>query len=138
MDFRTQRMAALLETASETQDTLTLLLGSIAAIVLIVGGIGIVNIMLVGVAERTRKIGVRMATGARSVEVLTQFVTEAVVVCSIGGLVGIVCGLAAAWAAEQLGSPVELLASPNCCGVWLRVRDSAGIRLLSGEARRTA
>jgi macrolide transport system ATP-binding/permease protein len=111
-DFRTQSMAALLETATETQNTLTLLLGSIAAISLLVGGIGIMNIMLVSVTERTREIGIRMATGARSFDVLTQFVTEAVVVCSIGGLVGVAGGLAAAWVSAKYGSAVVFSLPP--------------------------
>jgi macrolide transport system ATP-binding/permease protein len=111
-DFRTQSMAALLETATETQNTLTLLLGSIAAISLLVGGIGIMNIMLVSVTERTREIGIRMATGARSFDVLTQFVTEAVVVCSIGGLIGVAGGLAAAWVSAKYGSAVVFSLPP--------------------------
>jgi macrolide transport system ATP-binding/permease protein len=111
-DFRTQSMAALLETATEAQNTLTLLLGSIAAISLIVGGIGIMNIMLVSVTERTREIGIRMATGARSFDVLTQFVTEAVVVCSIGGLIGVAGGLAAAWVSAKYGSAVVFSLPP--------------------------
>lgn len=111
-DFRTQSMAALLETATETQNTLTVLLGSIAAISLLVGGIGIMNIMLVSVTERTREIGIRMATGARSFDVLTQFVTEAVVACSIGGLIGVAGGLAAAWGASRFGSAVVFSLPP--------------------------
>jgi macrolide transport system ATP-binding/permease protein len=105
-DFQVRNMASVLETATETQNTLTVLLGSIAAISLLVGGIGVMNIMLVSVTERVREIGVRMATGARMMHIMLQFITEALVVCSIGGIVGVLGGLAAAWIAQRLGSPV--------------------------------
>ncbi|HEX9181329.1 MAG TPA: MacB family efflux pump subunit [Burkholderiales bacterium] len=105
-DFQVRNMASVLETATETQNTLTILLGSIAAISLLVGGIGVMNIMLVSVTERVREIGVRMATGARMIHIMLQFITEALVVCSIGGAVGVAGGLAAAWIAQRLGSPV--------------------------------
>ena len=78
-DFQIRNMASILETAAETQNTLTILLGSIAAIALLVGGIGVMNIMLVSVTERTREIGIRMATGARKINILLQFNTEALV-----------------------------------------------------------
>ena len=78
----------------DTQNTLTYLLAAIAVISLVVGGIGVMNIMLVSVTERTREIGIRMAIGARGLDVLFQFLTEAVMVCFIGGLVGIVVGIA--------------------------------------------
>jgi macrolide transport system ATP-binding/permease protein len=89
-----RNMAALVETVSDAQNTLTILLGSIAAISLLVGGIGVMNIMLVSVTERTREIGIRMATGARTRDVLQQFLTEALVVSAIGGAVGVAGGLA--------------------------------------------
>lgn len=100
-DFQVRSMAALMETASKTQNTLTYLLGTIAAISLIVGGIGVMNIMLVSVTERTREIGVRMSVGARASDVLLQFITEAVIVCIAGGLIGIVLGIVAALAAAR-------------------------------------
>jgi macrolide transport system ATP-binding/permease protein len=112
VDFQIRNMASLLEAASETQNTLTILLGSIAAISLLVGGIGVMNIMLVSVTERIREIGIRMATGARMLHILLQFMTEALVVCSIGGAAGVLGGLGAAWIARQLGSPVVFSLAP--------------------------
>ena len=111
-DFQIRNMAAILEAAAQTQNTLTVLLGSIAAISLIVGGIGVMNIMLVSVTERTREIGIRMATGARMFNILLQFITEALVVCFIGGLLGVAAGLAAAWTAGRMGSPVVFSPMP--------------------------
>ncbi|MCX6538471.1 MAG: MacB family efflux pump subunit [Acidobacteria bacterium] len=92
-DFNIRNMADTIETANETQNTLTYLLAAIAVISLIVGGIGVMNIMLVSVTERTREIGIRMAIGARSFDVLFQFLTEAVMVCFVGGLAGVVVGI---------------------------------------------
>ena len=111
-DFQIRNMADILETAADTQNTLTLLLGSIAAISLLVGGIGVMNIMLVSVTERVREIGIRMATGARTLHILLQFNTEALVVCCVGGVLGVVAGLAAAWLARSLGQPVLFSVAP--------------------------
>jgi putative ABC transport system permease protein len=85
--------ASLLDTASQTQDTLTVLLGSVAAISLLVGGIGVMNIMLVTVTERTREIGIRKAIGARRGDIVGQFLAEAVMLSLFGGAVGVVVGL---------------------------------------------
>ncbi len=88
-DFTIRDQTQIAETASETSRVMTLLLGSIAAVSLIVGGIGIMNIMLVSVTERTREIGIRLSVGARSIDVLSQFLTEAIVLSLTGGLLGI-------------------------------------------------
>ncbi len=112
IDFQIRNMAAILETASETQTTLTILLGSIAAISLLVGGIGVMNIMLVSVTERTREIGIRMATGARAWNIMLQFLVEALVVCAVGGALGVLGGLATAMTAEYFGRPIVLSLAP--------------------------
>lgn len=112
VDFKVHNMASLIETATETQDTLALLLGSIAAISLLVGGIGVMNIMLVSVTERIREIGIRMACGARRAQIQLQFSIEALLVCAIGGLIGVGLGFAAGYAARAFGSPVIFSAPP--------------------------
>jgi putative ABC transport system permease protein len=88
-DFRVENVASFAETAGKISAGIALLLGMIGAISLVVGGIGIMNIMLVSVTERTREIGIRMAIGAKPRDVLLQFLTEAVVICLAGGVVGI-------------------------------------------------
>jgi putative ABC transport system permease protein len=95
-DFTIQSQEDLVSTASEVSQTLTVLLGSIAGISLIVGGIGIMNIMLVSVTERTREIGIRKALGARRVDILWQFIVEALTVTMLGGIVGVGAGVLAA------------------------------------------
>ncbi|WP_018388627.1 MacB family efflux pump subunit [Ancylobacter sp. FA202] len=111
-DFQVRNTAQFLETAMETQNTLTLVLGCVAAISLLVAGIGVMNIMLVSVTERTREIGIRMATGARMSNIMLQFNTEALVVCSVGGAVGVGLGLAAALGLEGMGVTIVLSLMP--------------------------
>ncbi|WP_273822566.1 MacB family efflux pump subunit [Pseudomonas asplenii] len=92
-DFRLTNNAAMIQAEARTQNTLSLMLGSIAAISLLVGGIGVMNIMLMTVRERTREIGIRMATGARQRDILRQFLTEAAMLSVVGGLAGVVLAL---------------------------------------------
>ncbi|MEM9694890.1 MAG: ABC transporter permease [Myxococcota bacterium] len=99
-DFNVRDMQEILQTLSSVTGVLTALLGGIAAVSLLVGGIGIMNIMLVSVTERTREIGIRLAIGARGREVLLQFLIEAIVLSLIGGLIGIVFGLGLGYAAS--------------------------------------
>ncbi|MCD8174757.1 MAG: ABC transporter permease [Phascolarctobacterium sp.] len=97
-DFTIGNMAAIMETMMETANTITVLLGCIAAISLLVGGIGIMNIMLVSVTERTREIGIRKALGATYDNILLQFLIEAVVIGIVGGFFGVVLGVGASFA----------------------------------------
>ena len=99
-DFVIRSQEDLVSTVTDVSQTLTILLGSIAGISLVVGGIGIMNIMLVSVTERTREIGIRKAVGARRRDILTQFMVEALTVTLLGGAVGIFLGIAAAKAAN--------------------------------------
>lgn len=111
-DFTIRNMASLIDTLSQTQNTMTILLGSIAAISLLVGGIGVMNIMLVSVTERTREIGVRMATGARTRNIMQQFLIEALFVSALGGIIGVILGLLSAAIVGHFGMPVDYSLGP--------------------------
>jgi putative ABC transport system permease protein len=136
-DFRVRDMADFIRTRTETQSILSLLLGATAAISLVVGGIGIMNIMLVSVTERTREIGLRMAVGARRRDILGQFLIEAVTLCILGGLIGLLIGGGAALAVSVWGNwPVAL--SPAL--VLLALASAALVGIFFGyyPARRAA
>lgn len=111
-DFTIRNMASLIDSVAETQNTMTVLLASIAAISLLVGGIGVMNIMLVNVTERTREIGVRMAIGARRRHILQQFLLEALVVSALGGVLGVFVGLGSAMLVGYFGTPVYFSVVP--------------------------
>ena len=102
-DFHVRNLTSLMETVNQSTSMLTLLLGAIAGISLIVGGIGIMNIMMVSVTERTREIGIRKALGATFMNIMTQFLIESMVIGIIGGIIGIVFGCAASKVIAQLG-----------------------------------
>lgn len=135
-DFQIRNMADVLDAAETTQESLTWLLGSVAAISLLVGGIGVMNIMLVSVTERVREIGVRMAIGARVRNIMLQFNIEALVVCCLGGLLGVAGGLGVAWLAAEFGRPVVFSFMP----VVMAFASAVGTGLLFGilPARRAA
>jgi putative ABC transport system permease protein len=116
-DFTVRNLSDIAETAAETSRVMTMLLGGIAAVSLLVGGIGIMNIMLVSVTERTREIGIRMSVGARSKHVQHQFLIEALILGLLGGLTGILVGAGTSYGLShffhwpQLLSPTAMVAS---------------------------
>ncbi len=136
-DFAVRNQSELTETASETAEIMTLLLSAIAGISLLVGGIGIMNIMLVSVTERTREIGLRLAVGARGADVLTQFLVEAVVMSLAGGVVGVALGFTGSEVVRAV-TGWNTMISPQI--VFLALGFAAGVGVFFGfyPARRAA
>jgi putative ABC transport system permease protein len=136
-DFSISNAADLLQTFNETRQTFTMLLAGIAGISLLVGGIGIMNIMLVSVTERTREIGVRKALGATKKAIMTQFLVEALFLCVLGGLLGVAGGYGAAATIQRMAS-WETAVSPEA--VLAAIGFSAAVGLFFGlwPARRAA
>jgi putative ABC transport system permease protein len=128
-DFTLRNQADFLNTLGETTQVFTLLLAGIAAVSLLVGGIGIMNIMLVSVTERTREIGIRKALGATRTNVLLQFLIEAVVLCLFGGVIGILLGTGAA---VFLRTVFDWNASVGLSSVVLAFVFSAAVGILFG------
>ena len=136
-DFTIRNQADLSAAATATTQTLTLLLGGVAAVSLLVGGIGIMNIMLVSVTERTREIGIRLAVGARGRDVLLQFLLEALALTVAGAVLGIALGLLACVAFEAGG---RFQTAPDLPSVLLAAGFAGAVGLLFGiaPARRAA
>jgi putative ABC transport system permease protein len=136
-DFQVQNLTSLMSTMNETTTMLTLFLGSIAAISLIVGGIGIMNIMMVSVTERTREIGIRKALGATFKDIMTQFLIESVVIGVIGGVLGIIFGIVAAQLISKFGDFQTVI---TVAPILLSFAFSVGIGLFFGiyPARKAA
>ena len=136
-DFEVRNQADMIEMASSVTGTFTILVASIAAISLLVGGIGIMNIMLVTVTERTREIGIRKAIGARNKDILNQFLMEAIVVSGFGGFMGVVSGVGVAKVIDHFTTFQTLIELPS---VALALFVSASIGIFFGyyPARRAA
>ena len=124
-DFTVRNLTALMATMTETTSSITLLLGCIAAISLLVGGIGIMNIMLVSVTERTREIGIRKALGATFKNILMQFIVEAVAISVTGGLLGIVIGVGGA-------RIISTVAGWNTVIAWWSIVGAFGVSVMIG------
>lgn len=135
--FMVRTQTDIAETASSVSNTMTILLASIAGISLLVGGIGIMNIMLVSVTERIKEIGIRMAVGARKADVLMQFVTEAITISILGGIIGILLGIGATLV---VGKTMQWTVSVTSFSILLSVGFSCAIGIFFGwyPARKAA
>jgi putative ABC transport system permease protein len=136
-DFSTRNLSEILAVAEQSSRAMSLLLGTVASISLVVGGIGIMNIMLVSVTERTREIGIRMAIGARKSDILLQFMTEAVLLTMIGGIIGIMLGSGGATIVSRILSWPTLISTSSITIAFLF---SGGVGIFFGfyPARKAA
>ena len=136
-NFSVRSMTSLLDTISKITAVLTIMLGAVAAISLIVGGIGIMNIMLVSVTERTREIGIRMAVGAMAADILIQFLIESVVLSALGGIVGVLLGLAITYGVSN-GLDIQLIFDPSIAVLSLLFSMLIGVIFGIAPARKAA
>jgi putative ABC transport system permease protein len=136
-DFTLRNLTAVADTAAETTRVMSLLLGAIASVSLLVGGIGIMNIMLVSVTERTREIGIRMAIGARERDILAQFLLEAIIISVIGCAIGLFLGIGGALLANQLAKMTVVVSGSS---VLTAFAVAAGVGIFFGfyPARKAA
>ncbi len=136
-DFTVRNLSEIMEVSAQSSKVMSLLLGAVASISLVVGGIGIMNIMLVSVTERTREIGIRMAIGAKEGDILLQFLTEAVLLTTMGGIVGMILGVSSAFAVSKLAGWPTLISFQ---AIVIAVVFSAGVGVFFGfyPARKAA
>lgn len=136
-DFTVRNLTAIADVATDTAKILSIVLGAIASISLLVGGIGIMNIMLVSVTERTREIGIRMAIGANRNAILIQFLLEAIMICFMGGMIGVILGIGSAWIISQL---IDMLVVITLSMVFLAFLFSSAVGIFFGfyPARKAA
>ncbi|HEY7162925.1 MAG TPA: ABC transporter permease [Candidatus Binatia bacterium] len=136
-DFMIRNLSDIAEAASNSATVMAVLLGSIASVSLLVGGIGIMNIMLVSVTERTREIGIRMAVGARSRDIMLQFIVEAVVMAASGGVIGILLGIGSSNLIKQLAE-LPTLIRPDIIAISFLVSGTVGVFFGFYPARKAA
>jgi len=136
-DFIIRNLSDIAEAASNSATVMAVLLGSIASVSLLVGGIGIMNIMLVSVTERTREIGIRMAVGARSRDIMLQFIVEAVVMAASGGVIGILVGIGSSNLIKYLAE-LPTLIRPDIIAISFLVSGTVGIFFGFYPARKAA
>jgi putative ABC transport system permease protein len=136
-DFFLRNLAAAADSAAETARTMSLLLGAIASVSLLVGGIGIMNIMLVSVTERTREIGIRLAIGSRERDILLQFLLEAIIISVVGCFIGLVLGVGGALLANYLTEATVVISGSSVL-VAFGVAASVGVFFGFYPARKAA